>query len=54
MERKELHFKIMKDHEYSGTVQGQTVPLLLKDLSKIGRNLDKTIIVDNIAENFLL
>ena len=26
----------------------------IKDLSKIGRSLQKTIIVDNIAENFLL
>jgi CTD small phosphatase-like protein 2 len=30
------------------------LPILLKDLSKIGRNLQKTIIVDNIAENFQL
>ena len=30
------------------------MPILLKDLSKIGRNLQKTIIVDNIAENFQL
>lgn len=26
--------------------------VVLKDLSKIGRNLSKTIIVDNLAENF--
>ena len=30
------------------------VPMILKDLSKIGRSLDKTIIVDNIADNFLM
>ena len=29
-------------------------PIILKDLSKIGRPLDKTIIVDNIADNFLM
>ena len=28
--------------------------MVIKDLSKIGRSLQKTIIVDNIAENFLL
>lgn len=28
--------------------------MIIKDLSKIGRSLQKTIIVDNIAENFLL
>lgn len=30
------------------------LPITLKDLSKIGRPLEKTIIVDNIADNFLL
>ena len=33
---------------------GQNLPIILKDLSKIGRPLNKTIIVDNIADNFLL
>jgi len=28
--------------------------VFVKDLSMLGRNLDKTIIVDNITENFLL
>jgi TFIIF-interacting CTD phosphatase-like protein len=30
------------------------LPIILKDLSKIGRPLEKTIIVDNIADNFHL
>ena len=30
------------------------MPMILKDLSKIGRPLERTIIVDNIADNFLL
>ena len=29
-------------------------PLILKDLSKLGRPIEKTIIVDNLAENFIL
>jgi len=28
--------------------------LIIKDLSKLGRPLQSTIIVDNLAENFLL
>jgi TFIIF-interacting CTD phosphatase-like protein len=27
-------------------------PVFVKDLSRIGRDLAKTIIVDNVAENF--
>ena len=29
-------------------------PVFVKDLSRIGRDLAKTIIVDNVAENFQL
>ena len=29
-------------------------PVLVKDLSRIGRDMAKTIIVDNVAENFQL
>lgn len=29
-------------------------PIILKDLSKLGRPLERTIIVDNLAENFIL
>jgi CTD small phosphatase-like protein 2 len=28
--------------------------LIIKDLDKLGRSLETTIIVDNLAENFLL
>ena len=29
-------------------------PIFVKDLSRIGRDLSRTIIVDNVAENFQL
>lgn len=29
-------------------------PIIIKDLSKLGRPLEKCIIVDNLAENFIL
>ena len=48
-----------KKHEYpmKGSQlnsNNNNLPFILKDLSKIGRPLEKTIIVDNIADNFLL
>ena len=41
----------------TGTISGKSgnfIPMILKDLSKIGRPIEKTIIIDNIADNFLL
>lgn len=35
-------------------VKLDSLPIVVKDLSKIGRPLEKTIIIDNIAENFIL
>jgi CTD small phosphatase-like protein 2 len=42
------------NHVRTAIVTGQNIPVILKDLSKIGRPNAKTIIVDNIADNFLL
>lgn len=42
------------DRAGTANASGQNIPIILKDLSKIGRPLEKTIIVDNIADNFLL
>ena len=29
-------------------------PIFVKDLSRLGRDLDRTLIVDNVQENFML
>ena len=50
----EERIALMKLQENTGTIHGQNLPIILKDLSKIGRPLEKTIIVDNIADNFHL
>ena len=44
----------MSNHAGTAAATGQNLPVILKDLSKIGRPIEKTIIVDNIADNFLL
>lgn len=36
------------------SIKLDSLPIVVKDLSKIGRPLEKTIIIDNIAENFIL
>ena len=46
--------KMMQNSQDTGTIAGNTLPIIIKDLSKIGRPLEKTIIVDNIADNFHL
>jgi CTD small phosphatase-like protein 2 len=43
-----IHHRLYRQH---ATPKGI---VFLKDLSRIGRDVSKTIIVDNVAENFLL
>jgi len=47
-----LNFK--NDKAEINSIRLDTLPIVVKDLSKIGRPLEKTIIIDNIAENFIL
>ncbi len=46
-----IHHRLYRQHTINFSKEG---PLIIKDLSKLGRPLDKTIIVDNLAENFIL
>jgi len=43
-----IDYRLYRDHTI------QCMDVFIKDLSQLGRDLDKTIIVDNITENFLL
>lgn len=43
-----IDHRLYRDHTI------QCMEVFIKDLSNLGRDLDKTIIVDNITENFLL
>ena len=47
-EKKYINFRLYRHHT---TISGIT---FVKDLSKIGRDLNRTIIVDNLADNFKL
>lgn len=53
-ERAKLIEKAKRDSPDTAAGTGLQIPMILKDLSKIGRPIEKTIIVDNIADNFLL
>ena len=46
--RKYIDYRLYRDHTIS------CMEVYIKDLSCLGRELDRTIIVDNITENFLL
>ena len=43
-----IDYRLYRDHTI------QCMEVFIKDLSYLGRDLDRTIIVDNITENFLL
>lgn len=49
--RKYIQHRLYRQHTINRSKEG---PLIIKDLSKLGRSLQTTIIVDNLAENFLL
>jgi len=49
--KKYIQHRLYRQHTINRSKEG---PLIIKDLSKLGRSLQTTIIVDNLAENFLL
>jgi TFIIF-interacting CTD phosphatase-like protein len=51
-DHKLIKHRLYRQHTIN-TAKG-TGPLIIKDLSKLGRPLERTIIVDNLAENFIL
>ena len=46
-----IQYRLYRQHTINRSKEG---PLIIKDLSKLGRPINKTIIVDNLAENFIL
>jgi len=46
-----IQHRLYRQHTINQAKEG---PIIVKDLSKLGRPLDKMIIVDNLAENFIL
>lgn len=50
-ETKLITHRLYRQHTINLSKEG---PLIIKDLSKLGRPIEKTIIVDNLAENFIL
>lgn len=50
-ETKLITHRLYRQHTINYSKEG---PLIIKDLSKLGRPLERTIIVDNLAENFIL
>ena len=47
-----IKHRLYRQHTINTSKEGG--PIIIKDLAKLGRPLEKTIIVDNLAENFLL
>lgn len=45
---KSIKYRLYRQHT------SQNGPFLVKDLSLLGRELDKTIIIDNISDNFII